>query len=155
MVDARDNVSRKAADQATVRKCAQAAGAVFLALGVLGFVPGVTTQYEQMQFAGAKSQALLFGVFQVSVLNNLLHILYGIAGVLASRKAFPARVYLVGGGTLYLLIWLYAYLMDPESPAALIALSDADNWLHLFLGAGMINLGLLRSKAPADKPITG
>jgi 4-hydroxybenzoate polyprenyltransferase len=128
---------------------------LFIALGVFGFVPGVTTQYDQMQFAGADSQALLFGVFQVSVLHNLLHLLYGIAGIWAAGNGVRARSYLVGGGTLYLLIWLYAYLIDSESPAALVALSDADNWLHLFLGVGMINLGLLMTRPPADKPITG
>jgi hypothetical protein len=39
-------------------------GAVFLLVGVLGFVPGVTTNYGDMSFAGHDSGAKLLGVFQ-------------------------------------------------------------------------------------------
>lgn len=46
------------------------AGVVFLAVGVLGFIPGVTTDFDTLTFAGAESEAMLLGVFQVSVLHT-------------------------------------------------------------------------------------
>jgi hypothetical protein len=43
-------------------------GLVFLLVGILGFIPGVTTHYSDLAFAGHDSSAKLLGVFQTSVL---------------------------------------------------------------------------------------
>ena len=50
-----------------VQKAALAVGAVFLAVGLLGFVPGITTHYDQLTFAGHHSDAALLGIFNVAV----------------------------------------------------------------------------------------
>ena len=47
------------------QKVAVAVGAVFLLVGVLGFVPGITTDLGDIQFAGHESEAKLLGIFQV------------------------------------------------------------------------------------------
>ena len=62
-------------------KAALAVGAVFLVVGLLGFVPGITTHDEQLTFAGHHSDAALLGIFNVSVLHNLVHLLFGVAGI--------------------------------------------------------------------------
>lgn len=130
-----------------IQKAALAVGAVFLLVGVLGFVPGITTDFDTMSFAGHESEAKLLGVFQVSVLHNLVHFLYGVAGVLLARSATTARNYLIGGGVVYLVLWLYGLLIDKESSANFVPLNSADDWLHFVLGLGMIALGVLLSKA--------
>lgn len=38
-----------------VQKAALAVGAVFLLVGILGFIPGITTNYDTMTFAGHQS----------------------------------------------------------------------------------------------------
>lgn len=43
-------------------------------MGVAGFVPGITTDYDRMTFANHHSGAMLLGVFVVSVLHNLVHL---------------------------------------------------------------------------------
>ncbi|HLU43103.1 MAG TPA: DUF4383 domain-containing protein, partial [Microthrixaceae bacterium] len=55
---------------AAARAAAGLVGVVFLLVGVLGFIPGITTNYDAMEFAGHESGAELFGVFQVSILHN-------------------------------------------------------------------------------------
>ncbi len=64
-----------------------------------------------------------------------------------SRSARTAVTYLIGGGGVYLVLWVYGLLIDQESDANFVPLNDADNWLHLGLGLGMIALGLLARKA--------
>ena len=73
------------------RTAAAVVGTVFLLVGVLGFIPGITTDYDTMKFAGHESGALLIGVFQVSILHNIVHILFGVAGLAMSRTASAAR----------------------------------------------------------------
>ncbi|WP_184538292.1 DUF4383 domain-containing protein [Micromonospora polyrhachis] len=131
------------AGRALVSKVAALVAAVFLLIGILGFIPGITTNYDTMQFATHHSDAKLFGVFQVSILHNLVHLLFGVVGLALARTVSGARIFLVGGGVVYLLLWLYGLAVGYESSANFIPLNDADNWLHLFLGIGMIALGLV------------
>lgn len=63
-----------------VQKVAKLVGVVFLALGVLGFIPGITSNYGSMMFASHHSEAKLLGLFQVSILHNLVHCCSGWQG---------------------------------------------------------------------------
>jgi Domain of unknown function (DUF4383) len=122
---------------------ALAVAGTFLLVGVLGFIPGITTDFDELAFAGHESDAALFGVFEVSVLHNLVHLLFGVAGVVMARTHVGARSYLVGGGVLYLGVWLYGVVVDEASDANFLPVNEADDWLHLGLGVGMIALGAL------------
>lgn len=114
---------------------------VFLLVGVLGFIPGITTDYGEMQFAGHESQAQLLGLFQVSILHNLVHLAFGVVGLAMARSVSGAKTFLIGGGVIYLLLWIYGLIVDEDSGANFVPLNAADDWLHLVLGAGMIVLG--------------
>ena len=129
--------------KAPVQKGAAAVGAVFLLVGILGFVPGITTAYGSMEFAGHQSDAKLLGIFEVSILHNIVHLLYGIAGLAMAKTASGAKNYLLWGGVIYLVLWLYGLFIDKQSAANFVPLNTADDWLHFFLGVGMIALALL------------
>ena len=137
------NVKTQLTGRTPVQLAALIFGIVFLLVGVLGFIPGITTNYDQLAAAGHHSEAMLMGVFQVSILHNIVHLLYGIAGLVLSRSTPAARNYLIWGGVVYLVIWLYGLFIDQQSAANFVPLNSADNWLHLFLGVVMIALGLL------------
>ncbi|MFD4675844.1 DUF4383 domain-containing protein [Lentzea sp. NPDC058450] len=129
-----------------VQLLAAAVGAVFLLVGMLGFIPGVTTNYDQLSVAGHHEGALLLGVFAVSVLHNVVHIAFGVAGLLMAGNARRAAIYLIGGGAIYLVLWLYGIVIDHDSAANFVPVNTADNWLHLGLGVGMVTLGLLTGR---------
>ena len=136
----------RAGNKDLLRLAARVVGVVFLLVGVLGFVPGITTDYGDMSFASHDSMAMLLGVFQVSILHNLVHLLFGVAGIVLSRTDSGARAYLVGGGAIYLVLWVYGLVVDQASAANFVPVNTADNWLHLVLGVGMIALGLLTAR---------
>src|SRR6266536_1290721 len=112
-------------------------GLIFVVVGILGFVPGFTTHYGDMSFAGHGSGAKLFSVFQTSVLQNLIHLAFGVAGLALARTVDGARNYLRGGGVVYLVLWLVGVV----GAGHWIPTNTADNWLHFVLGIGMIALG--------------
>jgi predicted transporter len=121
-------------------------GVVFLLVGVLGFIPGITTDYDTVEFAAHHSEAKLLGLFQVSILHNLVHLAFGVAGLALSRTAAQARLYLLAVGAIYLVLWLYGLIIDHDSAANFVPVNTADNWLHLLLGLGMIALGVLLTR---------
>ena len=129
----------------------QAVGAVFLLIGILGFIPGITSNYGALGFAGHGSAALLLGIFQVSVLHDLVHLLFGAAGILMARGHGQARNFLLYGGIIYLVLWLYGLLVGHDTPANFVPVNSADNWLHLILGLGMITLAILLSRNTAPR----
>lgn len=134
--------------KAPVQKAALAVGLVFLVVGVLGFIPGITTDYDMLSFAGHHSEAKLLGVFNVSVVHNFVHLLFGLLGVALHLTFNGARGYLIGGGVVYLLLFVYGLLVDHDSAANFVPLNSADNWLHLVLAIGMIGLGAALGRVP-------
>ncbi|MGI5484376.1 DUF4383 domain-containing protein [Streptomyces lavendofoliae] len=132
-----------------VQQAALLVGAVFLLVGVLGFIPGITTDYDSLRFAEHDSEAKLLGVFQVSVLHNLVHVLFGLAGLSMARTASAARSFLIVGGVIYLALWLYGLFIDHDSSANFVPVNTADNWLHFALGVAMIALGYLLGRRRA------
>ena len=121
---------------------------MFVLVGILGFIPGITTDYDQLELAGHESHAKLLGLFEVSVLHNAVHLLYGLAGLALARTRSGARTYLIGGGVVYLLLFVYGLLIDvePGKESDFVPFNVADNWLHLFLGLAMIGLGVALSR---------
>lgn len=129
-----------------IQKMARVVAVVFILVGVLGFVPGVTSDVGNMTFASHHSPALLLGLFQVSILHNLVHLLFGVAGLVLSRTIRGARGYLAGGGIVYLLLFVYGLVIPSTSAANFLPLNNADNLLHLGLGLGLVALSLTRTR---------
>jgi len=130
-------------------------GLTFLLVGILGFVPGITTHYGDLSFAGHSSDAKLLGIFQVSVLHNIVHLLFGIAGVVLARTPSGAVSFLIGGGVIYLVLWIYGLIVDKGTDANFVPLNSADDWLHLALGLVMVGAGLALRRRAADDVRTG
>jgi hypothetical protein len=145
--------TRNAREQHPLRVAAMVVAAVFLLVGLLGFVPGITTDYDGMTFAGHESTAMLLGIFHVSILHNIVHLLFGVVGLAMSRTITGARGFLIGGGVVYLVLWIYGVIIDHDSAANFVPVNTADDWLHLLLGVGMIGLGLAlsRTRVRADR----
>jgi Domain of unknown function (DUF4383) len=85
---------------------------VFLTVGLLGFIPGVTTDYGLLQWAGHQPGAKVFGVFAVSGVHNVVHLAFGSVGLILTRTYAAARAYLLGGGLAYLALWAAEFFID-------------------------------------------
>ena len=122
-----------------VQHAAATVGAVLGLVGLLGFLPGLTVHMADLTVAGHHTETLLFGVFEVSVLHNVIHLLFAVAGIAMATRARQARWFLLAGGTVYLLL----ALAGRTAAADVMAFNTADTWLHVGIGVVMLGLGLL------------
>ena len=122
-------------------------GATFLLVGILGFVPGITQDVGDITFAGHESEAELLGIFEVSILHNIVHLLFGVIGLAAARRAAAARTYLFAGGVIYLVLAAYGAVTEHDSSANFVPVNTADDALHVVLGLGMLALGAIAQRA--------
>jgi Domain of unknown function (DUF4383) len=130
-------------DGTPVQNVTRLVGIVFLLVGIAGFIPGITTNlYDGLEFAGNDGNAELLGIFSVSILHNLVHGLFGIAGLALAKTASGARTFLIGGGAIYVVLWLLGLV----GGADWIPSNSADDWLHLVLGIALIGLGVVLTR---------
>jgi hypothetical protein len=143
-------------DRSPIQVAALVVGAAFVLVGILGFIPGITTNVGDMKFAGHESPSELLGLFQVSILHNIVHLGIGIIGLVAAATWEGSRLYLVGGGALYLALAVYGWIIDRASDANFVPMNPADNVLHVLLGATMILLGVVLGRGYArDNVVAG
>ena len=55
------------------------------------FIPGLTNHLDQLQWL-RRSRAQLFGVFDISVVHNLVHLVFGVAGLILARTYARAHL---------------------------------------------------------------
>jgi Domain of unknown function (DUF4383) len=122
---------------------------VFLLVGILGFIPGITTNAPG-DFSGSGSDAELLGIFQVSILHNVVHLLIGLVGLALARTWDGARTFLIGAGVLYIVLWIVGLI----GGADWVPFDTADNWLHFVLGVVMVAAGYVLGREPSGRTVT-
>jgi hypothetical protein len=117
-------------------------GMVFLAIGALGFVPGMVTPGSHPGMTMTEGYGLLLGLFPVNLLHNVAHLLFGIWGVL-SRSAAAARNYFRGVAVIYGLLTVMGLIPATSTTFGLVPLFGHDIWLHAVLAAAGAYFGWL------------
>lgn len=112
-----------------IKKLSLVFGIVFLAIGILGFVPGVTND-----------QDMLLGIFKVGVLHNLVHILSGVAALIAAKSEDYAQLYFRVFGSVYALVAIIGFIQG-NTVLGLFDINMADNWLHTVLAVAILGIG--------------
>jgi hypothetical protein len=124
----------------TTRTFALVLGIIFLLIGILGFVPGVTRMIPPQEGLAVHGpgHGYLLGLFHVNLLHNLVHILFGIMGIAMYRRYDLARLYARIVAISYGLLVLLGLMPAPFSTVfGLAPVHGHDVWLHLILaGAG-------------------
>lgn len=125
------------------KKLATLFGIVFLLVGILGFVPGLSPMHSN-------GMRYLLGLFMVGGIHNVIHLLSGAAALLGAAKSEKyAKLYFQIFGSVYLLVTVIGFIQR-TTVLGLFDVNTADNFLHLVLGlviAG-IGFGLKESTQP-------
>lgn len=110
------------------RQFAQIFGAVYLIVGILGFIPGVTQPEPGF---GAGSGALL-GLFPINYLHDVVHLLLGIWGLASAGSMARAVGFARAFAVILILLGIYGFFSAPTD--SLVPLSGYDTYLHLASG---------------------
>jgi hypothetical protein len=106
-------------------------GIVFVLVGVLGFVPGITTTSQ-----------MLLGIFHVNAVHNSVHLLSGaVALITGLTSTAAARTYFRVFGIVYALVAILGFFTGDGLLLGLISNNMADTWLHVLIAIVALALG--------------
>jgi len=133
-----------------VRYFALAYGIVFLLVGLAGFVPGlVAPPQETADVAADAGFGRLFNLFPINVLHNVVHLAFGIWGLVAYRTFSAARLYARGVAVIYAVLAVMGVIPMLNTTFGLIPLYGHDIWLHALLAAVAAYFGWARVQPEA------
>jgi Domain of unknown function (DUF4383) len=113
--------------RSTVQTVALVFGVIYLAAGVLGFLPFLVTDNR------------LLGLFTVNALHNLVHVVIGIGGLAAVSSLPNARRFCQVAGVILLLLGVIGIVN--HNPLGLLDIGGLDIALHLVSGAVLAYFG--------------
>ena len=112
-----------------VRKAAMVFGVVFVLVGILGFIPAFTPDGH------------LLGIFVVNGVHNMIHLLSGVAALLASSSYRYSKLYFQVFGVVYALVTLLGLFAGDSPLLGIVAHNVADIFLHAIIAAAALYLG--------------
>jgi hypothetical protein len=112
-------------------------GWVFIATGVLGFIPALAPDGH------------LLGIFHVNGAHNAVHLLTGVVALWAGHTGVHAsKLYFLWFGIIYGIVAMLGFIAGDKPVLGFIANNIADAWLHIGIAALSIGLGLLPATTP-------
>ena len=113
-------------------------GIVFLIVGAAGFVPWLTVMDHSGHAADADVTVRSFfgyalGLFPVNVLHNIVHLLFGVWGLLAYKSLAASRTYGRGVAIIYAVLTVMGLVPALNTTFGLIPIYGNDVWLHALL----------------------
>jgi len=137
---------------AAVRRFALIFGIVFLVVGIAGFIPGLTMPHEHPDVRVTSFLGLELRLFAVNVLHNIVHLLFGVWGIAASRSIDGGRVYAKGVAIIYAILTVMGFITAGNlyTTFGLIPLYGNDIWLHALLAIVAAYFGFRSHEA--DEP---
>ena len=118
----------------TVQKVAMVFGVVFLLVAILGFITA-----GGMDMAADPAPGSLLGMFPINLLHNIVHLLFGIWGLAASRSWSGSKTYAQTGGIIYIILAICGYVAP--TGFGFVPLGGSDIWLHAVLGVVLAYFG--------------
>ncbi len=129
-------------------------GVIFLMLAATGFIPGLLQPPSgaDPDLAVDAMHGRALGIFPVNVLHSLVHLAFGIWGLLASRDWGKAKAYAKAVAVIYFLFVIMGLVPGLNTTFGLVPLHGNDVWLHLILAAPAAYFGfVLRDAGHADR----
>jgi hypothetical protein len=114
-----------------VRRFALIFGIVYLAVGVMGFIPALVQPAPTApNLEVAEMYGRLIGLFPINFLHNIVHLAIGLWGVLGSRTVSGAVLFSRGIAIFYGLLAILGLIPVTDTLFGLVPIYSHDVWLH-------------------------
>lgn len=116
----------------TARNFALVIGIVYLAVGVLGFIPAlISPPPGDAPGVGITSfHGYLFGLFPINLMHNLVHLAIGAWGVAAARSGTGARAYAQALAIIFAVLAVMGLIPGLNTVFGIVPIHGHDVWLH-------------------------
>ena len=127
-------------------------GIVFLAVGIAGFIPGITTEaHPEHPVLKVGETGQVFGLFPVNILHNIVHILFGLWGLLSYKSLGAAKGYAKGVAIIYAVLTIAGLIPNLDTMFGLVPLYGNDVWLHALLALVAAYFGWMHRDVATDR----
>lgn len=117
-----------------IKSLALVFGAVFLLVGILGFVPAFTPAHSD-------GSRYLLGLFAVGGIHNVIHLLSGALAVAAGLNSEKlSQLWFRVFGAVYALVTVVGFVQK-DTVLGIFAVNTGDNFLHLALAVAILAVG--------------
>lgn len=140
------------------RTFARVFGIVFLLIGIAGFVPGITAPHSHPDVTVDAFLGLELGLFPVNLLHNLVHIAFGVWGLIAASSYDATRGYFRSVSIIYVVLAIMGLITvaNLHTTFGLIPLYGNDVWLHALIAAVAAYFGFIhRDEESSARDSTG
>ena len=128
-------------------------GIVFLVIGVGGFIPGLTdhgaTPHADLKVTSGYGHEL--GMFPINTLHNIVHLLFGVWGLMASRSFGGARGYFKAVAVIYALFTVMGLVPGLNTTFGLVPLYGGDVVLHGLITVVAAYFGFMHRDTASDR----
>lgn len=130
-----------------IKKFTFIVGLLFVGVGILGFVPGITTPPHPMDpnLAIESAHGRLFGIFPVNLVHNLVHLLLGVWALFASKNFTSSRTYCRSAAIIYAVLAVAGIIPGLNTLFGLAPIHSHDIWLHVILALPLGYYGFVKS----------
>jgi hypothetical protein len=120
-------------------------GILFLVVAASGFIPGMLQPPApgDPDLAVDAMHGRALGLFPVNILHNLVHLAFGVWGVLASRNWDAARAYAKAVAVIYAVFAVMGLVPGLNTTFGLVPLHGNDVWLHVLLAVPAAYFGFV------------
>lgn len=127
-------------------------GIAFLLIGAGGFIPGllqVSVPDPALTMTHGYGNAL--SLFPVNTIHNIVHLLFGIWGILAYKSYAGSRTYFRVVAVVYGLLTIMGLLEPTRTTFGFIPLYGNDVWLHALLALVAAYFGWVNRDTAGDR----
>jgi hypothetical protein len=133
----------------TLRSFSILYGVAFLVAGAAGFVPGLSPVHVHPGLTVTAGSRLAIGLFPVNIVHNLVHLAFGVWGILAAGSAVGARAYAKAVAIIYGILTVLGLVPGANMMFGLVPLYGNDIWLHALLAVVAAYIGFVH-REPAS-----
>ncbi len=138
----------------STRTFAMVWGILFLMIAATGLIPGLlqppAPDAPDLAVDAMHGQAA--GLFPVNILHNLVHVIFGVWGLMASRSLGAAKNYARITAVIYFMFVVMGLIPGLDTTFGLVPLHGNDVWLHVLLAVPAAYFGFVhRDTATADR----